>query len=85
MAEDEIKTKEHTEEGTPTQDPEQHELLEAAEYALDRIEKFEGDYPLREPEEDPRWAVRTVRTWVGLGLFFLGFIITLIILGVFYE
>jgi hypothetical protein len=43
------------------------------------------DYPLRESNEDPRWAVRTVWIWVGFALFFLAFIIILLILGLFYD
>lgn len=85
MGEDKTKTLEHEVKEIPPLDPEQIEFLQAAEYELKKIEIFEGEYPLRDPSEDPRWAVRIVRTWVGLGLFFLGFVITLIILGVFYD
>ncbi len=42
-------------------------------------------YPLREPSEDPRWAVRTVWGWVGIALFLLLFIIVLLILGLWYD
>jgi hypothetical protein len=42
-------------------------------------------YPLREPGEDPRWAVRTVWTWVGIALFSTVFIVALIVLGFFYT
>jgi len=42
-------------------------------------------YPLRSPEEDPRWAVRTVKIWFGVALAFLAFILTLMLLGVFYD
>ena len=42
-------------------------------------------YPLREPSEDPRWAVRTVRVWVIIALFLLLFIIVLLILGLWYD
>lgn len=42
-------------------------------------------YPLREKTEDPRWAVRTVWIWVGIALFSLAFILTLLILGAIYD
>ena len=85
MGKDKTKTLEHKGGENSPLEPEQIELLQAAEYELKKIEIFEGEYPLRDPSEDPRWAVRIARTWVGLGLFFLGFIITLIFLGVFYD
>jgi len=42
-------------------------------------------YPLRDPSEDPRWAIRVVWTWVAIGLFLLTFIITLFILGFWFD
>ena len=42
-------------------------------------------YPLRDPSEDPRWAVRVVWTWVAVGLFLLGFILLLFILGFWFD
>ena len=42
-------------------------------------------YPLREPSEDPRWAVRTIWVWVSIALFLLLFIIVLLILGIWYD
>ena len=42
-------------------------------------------YPLREPSEDPRWALRTVTTWVFLAVFLLLFIVTLLILGLWFD
>ena len=42
-------------------------------------------YPLREPAEDARWAVRTVKIWVGFALCALAFILTLLILGTIYD
>ena len=45
----------------------------------------QDDYPLRAPEDDPRWAVRTVKIWFGIALAFLAFILTLMLLGVFYD
>lgn len=42
-------------------------------------------YPLRDSSEDPRWAVRVVWTWVIIGLLLLTFIITLFILGFWFD
>ena len=42
-------------------------------------------YPLREPSEDPRWAIRTVWVWIGFGLASLIFILTLLVLGSVYD
>jgi hypothetical protein len=42
-------------------------------------------YPLREPSEDPRWAVRTVWLWVSIAVFLLLFIVVLIIAGIWYD
>jgi hypothetical protein len=42
-------------------------------------------YPLRDPSEDPRWAVRTVWVWVCMAVFLLLFLITLFILGLWYD
>jgi len=49
------------------------------------IERDLETYPLREPAEDPRWAVRIVWTWVGIALFLLLFLVTLMILGFWYD
>ncbi|MDW7710163.1 MAG: hypothetical protein SCH98_06780 [Deferrisomatales bacterium] len=43
------------------------------------------EYPLREAEADPRWAVRTVWAWVWIGLLSLLFILVLVVLGFFYD
>jgi hypothetical protein len=42
-------------------------------------------YPLRDASEDPRWAVRTVWVWVSMALFLLLFLISLFILGLWYD
>ena len=38
-------------------------------------------YPVREKQEDPRWAVRIVWLWFGIALFCIGFVTTLVVLG----
>ncbi len=43
------------------------------------------NYPLREEEEDPRWARRMVRIWIGFVLLSLAFVLTLLILGAMYD
>ncbi len=42
-------------------------------------------YPLRSPSEDPRWALRTIWTWVSIAVFLLLFIVTLLILGLWFD
>ena len=42
-------------------------------------------YPLRSPSEDPRWAVRTVVSWVVFALISLAFILVLLVLGAIYD
>jgi hypothetical protein len=49
------------------------------------LEKDLDVYPLREASEDPRWAVRTVWTWVSIAVFLLLFILTLLVLGLIYD
>jgi len=51
----------------------------------DEREKDLDVYPLRDPSEDPRWAVRTVWIWVGMALFLLLFLIILFILGLWFD
>lgn len=49
------------------------------------LEKELSVYPLRDPSEDPRWALRTIWTWVGIAVFLLVFIVVLIVLGIWYD
>ena len=42
-------------------------------------------YPLRESSEDPKWAVRIVAIWIGIASFSIVFILTLMILGIWYD
>ena len=45
----------------------------------------DAEYPLRDPSEDPTWAVRIVKTWMGIVIFSIIFIVTLMILGIWYD
>ena len=54
-------------------------------HPLDPIEDSLDGYPLRDASEDPRWAVRTVWTWVAMAIFLLLFLITLFILGLWFD
>ena len=42
-------------------------------------------YPLRDPWQDPRWALRTIWVWTSIAIFLLLFIVTLLILGVWFD
>ena len=42
-------------------------------------------YPLKDPQDDPRWAVRTVWIWTGIAIASLIFIVILLILGAIYD
>ena len=42
-------------------------------------------YPIRNASEDPRWALWVVLIWVGIALFLLIFISTLMILGFWFD
>ena len=42
-------------------------------------------YPLREPAEDPRWALWIVWPWIGIALGSIAFILVLLILGWYYD
>ena len=42
-------------------------------------------YPLRKPEEDPRWAVNIVRLWTVIASFLIVAISALLILGAVYD
>ncbi|EFK07917.1 conserved hypothetical protein [delta proteobacterium NaphS2] len=54
----------------------------------EKAPKWESEldvYPLREPSDDPRWAVRTVWIWTGFAIAALIFIFTLLVLGAIYD
>ncbi|MHC4509176.1 MAG: hypothetical protein ACYTAO_09495 [Planctomycetota bacterium] len=49
------------------------------------LEQGPEPYPLRQPSEDPRWAVRIVWLWASMAIFLLLFLVTLLILGFWYD
>lgn len=67
---------------------EQKENVTAEEGEVQTPDSREAEldvYPLRDPSEDPRWAVKTVWVWVGMAIFLLLFLITLFILGLWFD
>lgn len=42
-------------------------------------------YPLRPADHDPKWAIRLVKAWLAIALFSGAFVITLIVLGLFFD
>lgn len=65
-----------------TQEPQPEEAPPEASAAP---EEAPEPYPIRDPGEDPRWAVLTVKIWVWFALASLAFVLTLLILGIFYD
>lgn len=53
----------------------------------DLANEFSGvvEYPLRDPKEDQKWAVNTVRLWAGIVLSLIVGITTLLVLGAIYD
>ena len=67
---------------------EQKENVTAKEGGAQATDPREAEldvYPLRDPSEDPGWAVKTVWVWVGMAIFLLLFLITLFILGLWFD
>jgi hypothetical protein len=48
-------------------------------------EDDEDVWPERNPSEDPRWALWIVWIWVGIALSSIVFILTLLVLGWYYD
>jgi len=74
------------EDETPSEDAPAPE--EPCDPADDAAAQFEADldvYPLRDPSEDPGWAIKTVWTWVGMCLFCIAFVTWLVIMSFFYD
>ena len=42
-------------------------------------------YPLRDPSEDPGWAIKTVKIWLYFCSFSFIFCLVLVILGIWYD
>jgi hypothetical protein len=53
--------------------------------APELLEEKPEAYPLRDPSDDPRWAVRIIWTWVSIAIFLLLFFVVLLILGIWYD
>jgi hypothetical protein len=51
----------------------------------EQTEKEVIQYPLRNPAQDPRWALGVVWTWIGIAVFLLLFFVVLILLGFWYD
>jgi hypothetical protein len=51
----------------------------------DPLEESLAAYPLRDPSEDPGWAVKVVWTWIVIAVGLLLFFLVLLILGFWYD
>jgi hypothetical protein len=60
-------------------------VTEPQEDCADVLEKELDRYPLRDASEDPRWAVRTVLTWICIAVFLMLFFLYLLIAGIWYD
>ena len=49
------------------------------------IEQELDVYPLRDPSEDPRWALRVIWIWIGISCGLFLFFVLLFILGIWYD
>jgi len=73
-------------EKTPAQLADEAAPRESIDF-VDLAEEKHGvmEYPLRAPEEDPKWAVNTVKVWTVIVSGALLFIFALLILGAIYD
>jgi hypothetical protein len=53
--------------------------------APDPLEETLAVYPLRDPSQDPGWAVKVVWTWICIAVFLLLFFVVLLVLGLWYD
>jgi len=75
---------------SPDSEPEEAGDTRSSEEKPGKSEESPGGddlsvYPLRDPSEDARWAIRTVRIWIGFALAAIVFILTLLVLGAIYD
>lgn len=49
------------------------------------VEETPDLYPLRPASEDPRWALWVVYIWVVMALLLLAFLVTMLVLGIWYD
>lgn len=66
--------------------PEQNKDIRPPEDLAGEVWRKDIDaYPLRKPEEDPRWAVRIVWVWLVMAATGIAGILALLILGAFFD
>lgn len=49
------------------------------------VEETPDVYPLRPAAQDPRWALWVVYIWSSIAVFLILFLVTLLILGIWYD
>lgn len=88
------KTEEREQAGAPVEEPRKllgeypeqtPELRPPADLAGEIWGVDIDSYPLREKEEDPRWALGIVWTWFGIAVTSILFVATLIVLGAIFD
>lgn len=63
-------------------EPRHQEVAVEPPYA---VEETPDVYPLRPASDDPRWALWVVYTWVIIAVSVFIFLITMLILGIWYD
>jgi hypothetical protein len=49
------------------------------------VEPVPDVYPLRDPSEDPRWALWVIGIWMSIAIFLFLFFVVLFFLGIWYD
>jgi len=66
-------------------DQTENTVPENTEDQVPEIEQELDVYPLRDPSEDPRWALWVMWIWIGISLGLFLFFVVLFILGIWYD
>lgn len=68
-----------------TDEPQNTEEIQEETAAAPAWEAELDFYPLQDKSEDPKWALRTVWTWIGFVVFCFVGIVTLLVAGFFTD
>jgi hypothetical protein len=68
-----------------TDQPETTTVKDISNEPVNEIEQELDVYPLRDPSEDPRWALWVIWIWISISVFLFLFFVVLFILGIWYD